>query len=128
MRPEGWKLPGVESGNKGKSANLRKIRTATSRKPMTAGLIPCKMDLTASEELNLFREPATSRMRMKEGILTPRVATSEPKKEARGLLSQTRAPTKVAALTAIGPGVICEIVATWANSAGVSQLRLIISC
>ena len=65
---------------------------------------------------------------MKEGILTPRVATSEPKKEARGLLSQTRAPTKVAALTAIGPGVICEIVATWANSAGVSQLRLIISC
>ena len=29
---------------------------------------------------------------------------------AAGLLSQTRAPTKVAALTATGPGVICEMV------------------
>lgn len=118
----------VEFGNSGKRASLRKTTTAESKNPITAGLIPSTTDLTTGEELNLLRESAISRTRMKDGRLTPRVATKEPVKEAKALLSQTLAPTKVAALTATGPGVICEMVAIWANSAGVSQPRLIISC
>ena len=104
-------MPEVEFGSNGNSASLKKTRTADSKKPITAGLIPCKIDFTAIEELNCVREPGTNERRTEEGRVAPSVAIKEPIKEARGLLSQALAPTKVAALTATGPGVICEIVA-----------------
>src|SRR5690554_3618266 len=52
--------------------------TAVRIKPMTAGRIPLMILLTVTEELNRLKTRAISKIRIKEGAITPRVAASDP--------------------------------------------------
>ena len=90
----------------GKNVIRIKKKTAVSIKAITEGRNPLRIPCTASEELNFWRERATMATRMKDGRLTLKVATKEPSRACQNSGPQTLAPTYVAVLTAIGPGVI----------------------
>jgi len=87
-----------------------KKTTAEAIKPTVAGLIPNSMLFTIELFLNLSKNDETISISISEGRETPKVAKMEPN------IPADLYPTYVAAFTAIGPGVICDMATTSENS------------
>ncbi len=87
-----------------------KKTTAEANNPMVAGRIPDNTLCTIVLSLNLFKNFAIIITSRKEGKETPIVATTAPK------IPAYFCPTYVAALTAMGPGVICDKATRFENS------------
>ena len=88
--------------------------TAGRSEPRT----PCSIAILRYFKYNL----AINVTIIQDGNIQPNVATNAPPKPAILM------PTKVAELTAIGPGVICEIVIKSVNSDILSQPRVVTNC
>lgn len=91
------------------------VRPALAIKDTTAGLNTFKTDCKDSILRYFMYSHAMTVTIMQDGKIHPKVATRAPGKPAIFV------PTNVAELTAIGPGVICEIVTKSVNSEIVSQ-------
>ena len=74
-----------------------KIRTQTQTR------MPAKASFTGWNWAKLARQAAITVMMMREGVMTPRVATIPP------MVPFRLTPMKVAVLTAITPGVHCPM-------------------
>ena len=83
----------------------------------TPARMPLKAYCTSRTLWNALRTKEMPKMMRKEGSTTPSVASSAPRKP------HTRKPTKVAALTAIGPGVDSAMATISRTSSSVIQPR-----
>lgn len=84
-------------------------------RPITVGLIPLITDFTPAYLSKRVKTDAISRIIMKDGNTTPTVATRAPK------IPAWDDPTKVAILTAMGPGVDSDTAIKFIISDSVNQ-------